>query len=124
MGTRSKTNVLDRKGNIIISIYRQMDGEIERHGKDLQIFLKRNKLAKKIDQQDTCPEYQNGMEDLAGELLCYLKTKTEAAMPAHPATNNDWAFEYEIGFFEGGYDGSLSGLYLKARYYDTEWKFI
>jgi hypothetical protein len=124
MGTRSKTNVLDRNGNIIISIYRQMDGDIEHHGKNLQEFLKKNRLAKRINKHTKCPEYGGGMEDLAGELFCYLKTKTKEVMPAHPATNDDFAFEYEIGFFEGGYGGSISGLYIRAKYYDTNWKTI
>lgn len=127
MGTRSKTNVLDRNGNVIISIYRQMDGDIEHHGNDLKTFLKRNRLAKRIDKECKCPEYQGGMEDLAGELFCYLKTKTKSVMPAHPATNDDWAFEYEIGFFEGGYSGSTSHIYIKCRYWDQgdyNWKTI
>jgi hypothetical protein len=124
MGTRSKTNVLDHKGNIIISIYRQMDGDIEHHGQDLKNFLKKNKMAKRINEATKCPEYQNGMEDLAGELFCFLKTRTKSVMPAHPATNDEWAFEYEIGFFEGGYAGSISGLYIKCRNWDTDWKFI
>jgi hypothetical protein len=64
------------------------------------------------------------MEDLAGELFCFLKTKTKSVMPAAPGTNDDYAFEYEIGFLEGGYSGSISGIYLKVKYWDTDWKFI
>ena len=135
MGTRSKTNVIDCNGNIIISIYRQMDGDIEHHGKSLKRFLKRNKLAQRINKETKCPEYQNGMEDLAGELLCYLKTQTKSVMPAYPATNNDCAFEYEIGFYEAGtvqatINDTPSKLYIKCRYYDYEkfkdsdWGFI
>lgn len=113
MGTRSKTNVLDRDGNIIISIYRQFDGDTV-HPKQLKRFLKRNRLANRINRETKCPEYQNGMEDLAGQLFCYLKTQTDSVMPAYPDTNNDWAYEYEIRFVEG------SGICLKCRYYDTE----
>lgn len=135
MGTRSKTNVIDINGNVIISIYRQMDGDIEHHGKDLQEFLKKNRLAKRINKEYKCPEYNQGMEDLAGELFCFLKTKTKIVMPAHYATNNDFAFEYEIGFCKAGtvqatLNHSSSGLYIKCQYYDydkfrdTVWKFI
>lgn len=122
MGTRSKTNVIDSNGNIIVSIYRQMDGDIEHHGKDLQTFLKKNRLAKRINKETKCPEYQSGMEDLAGELFCFLKTKTKSVMPAHPDTNNDYAFEYEIGFFAGW--GGTSHIYLKAKYWDTNWETL
>ena len=123
MGTRSKTNVLDRNGNIIISIYRQMDGDIEHHGKDLKEFLKKNRLAKRINKEAKCPEYQGGMEDLAGELFVFLKTKTKSVMPAHPYTNNDYAFEYELGFLDDGV-GAISNLYIRAKYWDTNWKAI
>jgi hypothetical protein len=135
MGTRSKTNVLDCNGNIIISIYRQFDGDIERHGRDLKKFLKRNRLANRINKETQCPSYNEGMEDLAGELFCYLKAQTKHVMPAYPATNNDFAFEYEVGFFEAGtiqatINDTPSKLYIKCRYYDyekfkdTEWAFI
>jgi len=101
-----------------------MDGDIEHHGRDLKNFLKRNKLAKQINKATRCPEYGGGMEDLAGELFCFLKTKTKEVMPAHPDTNNDYAFEYEIGFFEGCYNGGNSTLYIKVKYWDTPWKII
>lgn len=113
MGTRSKTNVLDKNGKVIISIYRQNDGGFDQeHGKNLVQFFTKNKLAKKIGKTIAivCPEFNGGMEDLAGKLFCFLCTKTKEIMPAHPDANDDFEYEYEIGWIKG------HGLYVNGRY--------
>lgn len=109
MGTRSKTNVLDKDRNVIISIYRQNDGDFQHHGKDLFTFFTKSAIAKKISIAVICPEYNGGMEDMAGKLFCFLCTKTKEIMPAPDCTNNDFAYEYEIGFI------TRRGLYAKGR---------
>ncbi len=124
MGTRSKTNVIDRNGNVIISIYRQMDGDIAHMGKDLKTFLSESILAKYISRDKICPEYNGGMEALAGDLFVFLRKRTQLVMPAYHESNNDFANEYVIYWTLG------KGVCLQGRYWDigkgemTFWKDI
>ena len=119
MGTRSKVDVFDKNDNVIISIYRQFDGD-EIMENDLIEFLSKSRLVKRINKEESCPEYQSGMEELAGDLFIFLKKKTKIVMPANPITNNDFAFEYQIKFYKGN-----GGVYLiKKSAYSTIWNRV
>lgn len=127
MGTRSNTIIKDEKGNIILNLYRQMDGYFSGHGKDLLDFISKGKLVDgySFDQQYQFGKVFNGMGDFACQLITHLKrdekvydhnsptgygkkkSKRIGGFYIVPANEGVESFNYEIGVKDGQ-------LYLKA----------
>jgi len=70
MGNRSLTRVMDKKGKVIIELYRQYDGYPEGMGKELIDFIKGKKLVNGIGVDRNV---FNGMYDFAAQLVSHLK---------------------------------------------------
>lgn len=75
MGTRSLTH-FEHNGEILCTVYRQMDGYPEGHGKDLAEFLSGYKIVNGINMEDdrVCPKLANGMGCLAAQVIAHFKT--------------------------------------------------
>jgi hypothetical protein len=77
MGTRSLTIVKDGEGKKdLLTIYRQFDGYLSGHGKDLKNFLASRVLVNGLGRHDEKIE-ANGMGCLAAQLVSILKTGGE-----------------------------------------------
>jgi len=73
MGTRSITRVLDESNNVILTMYRQMDGYLEGHGVELVKFLKDFKITNGIET-NVAAKTANGVGCLAAQLVGHFKT--------------------------------------------------
>lgn len=73
MGTRSMTYVIDDYDNKtpIISLYRQFDGYPAGMGQDLYNFLANRQVVNGFGEKSVLTS--NGIDDLAAQLVCYLK---------------------------------------------------
>lgn len=73
MGTRSMTYVIDEYDNKtpITSLYRQYDGYPTGMGQDLYNFLANRQTVNGFGEKSVL--VSNGMDDLAAQLVCYLK---------------------------------------------------
>lgn len=113
MGTRSLTVIHDGpKDNVILCLYRQMDGYPSGMGMDLKNFLEGAKLVNGYSMDDANDKRTfNGMGDLAVRLLTYLKNKQAAEMRhytrtqgeeehPHPATGEDCIGSYHIQSYD------------------------
>lgn len=79
MGTRSITQVLDRNGDIIVSMYRQMDGYPSGHGEELAKFLESGKMVNGITYGQ--PErIFNGIEDMAAKMVEHFKAGQDGSI--------------------------------------------
>lgn len=134
MGTRSNTIIKDEKGNILLNLYRQMDGYFSGHGQDLLDFVSQGKL---VDGYSSDQQYQfgkvfNGMGDFACQLITHLKraqrvydfksptgygkkkSQSVGGFYIVPPKDGLESFNYEIGVRDGQ-------LYLKGDgSYDTD----
>jgi hypothetical protein len=73
MGTRSLTVIKNDEGKKdLLTIYRQMDGYLAGHGRDLKTFLTSRKLVNGYGRGGEKVE-ANGMGCLAAQLICDLK---------------------------------------------------
>lgn len=72
MGTRSLTAIQDHNGKEIVVIYRQFDGYISGHGKELADFCKELTLVNGLSGDDR--RVANGMGCLAAQIVAHLKT--------------------------------------------------
>ena len=72
MGTRSRTQVLDNKGRIIVSMYRQMDGYPDGHGADLMKFLESGTMVNGIGANQPKRIF-NGVEEMAAKMVEHFK---------------------------------------------------
>lgn len=72
MGTRSITEVLDDNGDVIISMYRQMDGYPEGMGADLQDFLAGMTVVNGLSGGQP-KKVANGIQCLAAQLVAHFK---------------------------------------------------
>lgn len=77
MGTRSLTFVMDHKFQPCVCIYRQFDGYPTRTGMgwDSYNFLANRNKVNGISYPSSWKQTSNGMEDLAAQLVMYLKMK-------------------------------------------------
>lgn len=74
MGTRSLTRVKDEAGNIILTMYRQMDGYVEDgHGDELVSFLGGMVVTDGISILNQPEKSANGMGCLAAQLVAHFK---------------------------------------------------
>ncbi len=79
MGTRSITQVLDRNGDIIVSMYRQMDGYPSGHGEELAKFLESGKMVNGITYGQT-ERIFNGIEDMAAKMVEHFKAGQDGSI--------------------------------------------
>jgi hypothetical protein len=87
MGTRSLTVIKDEEGGEICVMYRQFDGYLEGHGKDLLEFLQGRKVVNGISLGSR-EKASNGMACLAASLIANFKTAPLSPIdPAAPATD-------------------------------------
>lgn len=105
MGTRSLTYVYDNNmadaGAPLICMYRQYDGYIKVHGKELADFLASKKLVNGLGQ-DT-ENLANGMGCLAALLVCHFKQgKAGGFYLQAPIVGVYSGQEYEYHIFEDG----------------------
>jgi hypothetical protein len=74
MGTRSLTVIKDENDEEIVVMYRQMDGYLSGHGKELKEFLDGFYIVNGYTQEDSKSEKAaNGMSCLAGQLIAHFK---------------------------------------------------
>lgn len=141
MGTRSNTIIKDQQGNIILNLYRQMDGYFRGHGKDLLDFVSGGKL---VDGYTMDQEYQfgkvfNGMGDFACQLITHLKraqrvydfksptgygkkrSKRIGGFYIVPPNEGLESYNYEIGVKDGQLYLKANGSYeVGEEYVDTD----
>lgn len=72
MGTRSLTVVKDEDGNEILTLYRQFDGYLTGHGRDLAKFLKGFKICNGIADYKA-KKMANGPGCLAAQIVAHFK---------------------------------------------------
>lgn len=71
MGTRSRTQVLDEKDRIIVSMYRQFDGYPSGHGAELMEFLLSGTMVNGISGDGR--KIFNGTGDMAAKMVEHFK---------------------------------------------------
>ena len=99
MGTRSITKVYNDKGKPICTIYRHMDGYPSWHGQLLADWLAQrvvvNGIRSSWSGKESGKQQANGMEDLAAQLVCYLKTDSPVGgIYLHPSNTRDLGQDY------------------------------
>lgn len=74
MGTRSLTNVVDEKGDVYVSLYRQYDGypTSDGHGGEIANWLEGAEIGNGINGSQG-PKFFNGVGDLALRLVTYFR---------------------------------------------------
>jgi len=89
MGTRCTTVVME-DGEPILAIYRQLDGYLNGHGRELKEFLAPLRIVNGIRWTDDGPEKQiaNGMGCLAAQLLAHLKINCHHKPTGLPEAGN------------------------------------
>lgn len=74
MGTRAITNVVDEKGNVYVSLYRQYDGyPLGGHGEELAEWLEGAVIGNGIQGGERRPKFFNGIGDLACRMVAFFK---------------------------------------------------
>lgn len=77
MGTRCITNVIDEKGDVYVSLYRQFDGYPDGgHGEELADWLEGAHIGNGIGARPA-PGFFNGVGDLAARLVTFFKDDHE-----------------------------------------------
>lgn len=134
MGTRSLTIIKNDNNDEICVLYRQYDGYLEGHGRELALFLKHKILVNGYsltDQRDIA----NGMANLAVQLITYLvndyvtgekamKARMQATVPGSALNNVN--VEQCIGMFyllpagTRGYDAEYTYLVYQDWEKNTE----
>lgn len=123
MGTRSLTFVYNDKDKPIINLYRQYDGYMEGHGRELAEFLAGKRIVNGLSG-DTSMVF-NGMGCLAASLVAHFKDAA-GGFYLHAVTEKDlWQdYEYHIYadkivvknydnkvIFKGNWDAFFSACY-------------
>lgn len=96
MGTRSLTKFIDEHGNHIMTMYRQYDGYMEGHGKDLAKFLSGIKLINGISGRAEIGEHANGMGCLAAQVIAHFKDSVGAIYIVQPKDGESESFDYVV----------------------------
>jgi hypothetical protein len=72
MGTRSVTTIRDEEGRVLVSMYRQMDGSLSEHGKELYDWLTPITIVNGVPV-DNHNAIANTMTCLAAQLVAHFK---------------------------------------------------
>lgn len=97
MGTRALTFVYDADHQPFLNLYRQYDGYIEAHGRELAEFLAGKKLVNGYGREST--ELANGMGCLAASLVANFK-ETVGGFYIHSVTETECGQDYEYHVYE------------------------
>lgn len=97
MGTRALTFVYDADRQPFLNLYRQYDGYIEAHGRELAEFLAGKKLVNGYGREST--ELANGMGCLAASLVANFK-ETVGGFYIHSVTETECGQDYEYHVYE------------------------
>lgn len=93
MGTRSITRVTTSTGKQIANMYRQFDGYLSGHGKELFSFLDGMQIINGISGQRK-GEAANGAGCLAAQMVAHFKTKI-GGIYLYPIDQDDCGQDYE-----------------------------
>ncbi len=91
MGTRCITVIKDEDNEEICVLYRQFDGSLDAHGKDLVDFLRDKKMVNGMGADKT--NIANGMGCLAAQIIAHFKTEP-GNFYLYPAGTRDCGEEY------------------------------
>ena len=97
MGTRALTFVYDADRQPFLNLYRQYDGYIEAHGRELAEFLAGKKLVNGYGREST--ELANGMGCLAASLVANFK-ETVGGFYIQSVTETECGQDYEYHVYE------------------------
>ena len=97
MGTRSLTFVYDEDGEAIINLYRQYDGYMEGHGRELAEFLAGKRIVNGLSG-DTSMVF-NGMGCLAASVVANFKDAA-GGFYLHPVSHTNCGQDYEYHVYE------------------------
>ena len=125
MGTRSLTKVItsweDTNGKkqrqAITCMYRQYDGYMEGHGKDLAEWLEGYTVVNGIPMDKSEPIF-NGMDCLAAQMFAHFKNGAGGIYCMHPDAKD--CFEEYLYEISEGDDGILITVYETHYEADTE----
>jgi hypothetical protein len=97
MGTRALTFVYNENKEPILNLYRQYDGYIEGHGRELAEFLAGKTLVNGFGREST--SLANGMGCLAASLVAHFK-ETVGGFYIHSVTEIDCGQDYEYHVYK------------------------
>lgn len=107
MGTRSMTHVVNDKGDILVSLYRQYDGyPAGGHGEDLSRFLDGAVIGNGIKMDERRAKFFNGVGDLGVRLVTHFKEDANdigGFYLVRPGRDQDQEFTYVVTC-DSGYD--------------------
>ena len=99
MGTRSTTRVV--RGNVtLVVMYRQFDGYISGHGRELAAFLNTQRMTKGIPCRESAGEgkvWSNGAGCLAAQLVAHFKKEPGEIYIAGPSNWEEYNYTVEVG---------------------------
>jgi hypothetical protein len=127
MGTRSLTFVYDEfRDTPIINLYRQYDGYMEGHGRELAEFLHGKRITNGIGADST--NTANGMGCLAAQLVASCKTEV-GNFYLYPVTMKDCGQDYVYHIYKNrvvvrGYDDELVFEGDWEEFYDATHKVV
>jgi hypothetical protein len=114
MSTRSNTVVYE-DDEIILNMYRQCDGYLEGHGKELAEFLAPIRLINGIGLDSDNTDKANGMGCLAAQIVAHFKKKAGGFYIVPPTSLCDNDYTYEIRNFP-----DTDSINLKVYEYSIE----
>jgi hypothetical protein len=96
MGTRSLTIFSDEDGREIAVMYRQFDGYLDGHGRELATFLRDRYLTNGYSMDDVgTGKCANGMGDLVAQVICQFKLDNRlGGIYVYPAGTRDIGEEF------------------------------
>ena len=122
MGTRALTFVYDADRQPFLNLYRQYDGYIEAHGRELAEFLAGKKLVNGYGREST--ELANGMGCLAASLVAHFK-ETVGGFYIHSVTETECGQDYEYHVYENRVKvlgpGSIFNPGVNANLFEGTW---
>ena len=111
MGTRSITQVLSEEGKPIVTMYRQMDGYLSGHGKELRYGFGEYDIINGISGGDN-ENKANGMGCFAAQVIAHFKEGIgNIYLVPNPKQREEYNYilsckEYKIWVKVLGYDGN------------------
>lgn len=114
MGTRSNTVVIEtgyqgKAETILVNMYKQYDGYLEGHGKNLFDFLNGLRICNGISTQQQAGRWANGMSCFAAQMVAHFKKDNELGGiylhdPSDKSWDNDYAYIIRGNTFVDGGD--------------------
>jgi hypothetical protein len=99
MGTRSLTYVYDDADDAVVCMYRQFDGYVSGHGRELIDFISQFTIVNGLNINET-RKVANGMGCLAAQLIAHFKVGAGGFYLYPPTQNQDCGQEYEYHIFQ------------------------